>query len=640
MSKSLVILLVLVFLTASCLVVATPAFSSAEVTENPWVSKAPMQTARSRLGVAEVNGKIYAIGGDDTNLMGNCIGPSIGTLVNTTEMYDPETDAWSFRASMPTARCSFAVAVYQNKIYCIGGCTGYNNQTGVNEVYDPSTDKWEIKTAMPTPRMELQANVVDGKIYLIGGTNSYATGGYLALNEVYDPATDTWTTGTPPPNALTSGASAVSDDKIYFLARASRLDLGAFIQIYHPNQDRWSIGAASPTYGGISSNAGATSGEEPSKLVVFFDESSTCIYNPADDSWALGTTMPTRRGFLGVAFANGVFYVIGGIPAPFEGYIVMTSSTATNEQYTPNENLPVGADTKIYIRADGSIEPSTANITTTDKIVYAFTGNNYERLIIERNNIIIDGNGYTLQGTESFGITLFQRYNVIIRNLTVRGFQTAGIGIEDSTQNIIFQNNLQANGNEGIRAYSASNNIISGNNITDNKYMSGIHLADNSNNNSVYGNNVQGNSISFIMENSDNNYIYHNNIKIEMGYQRVSLWGECSNVWDNGYPSGGNYWSDYNGVDQDGNGIGDTPYIVNENNKDNYPLMAPFNISSVTMELPQWAYPSPSPSQDDSLTPESFPTTFVAATSVASVAIISIGLLVYYKKRGKRGGKT
>jgi len=624
-------MLVLVFLIALCVSVAKSGESSAETANDSWTAKAPMQTARSRLGVAEVNGKIYAIGGDDTNLMGNCIGPSIGTLVNTTEMYDPETDAWTFRASMPTARCSFAVAVYQNKIYCIGGCTGYNNQTGVNEVYDPSTNKWEIKTAMPTPRMELQANVVDRKIYLIGGTNSYATGGYLALNEVYDPATDTWTTGTPPPNTLTSGASAVSDDKIYFLARASHLDLGAFIQIYHPKQDSWSIGAASPTYGGISSNAAATSGEGASKRIVFFDETSTCIYNPASDSWAVGTSMPTRRGFLGVAFVNGVFYVIGGIPAPFVGYIVMTSSTAANEQYTPNENFPVSADTKIYIRADGSIEPSTANIITTDKILYTFTGNNYERLIVERNNIIIDGNGYTLQGTESFGVTLFQRHNVIIRNLTVREFQTAGIGIEDSSQNIIFGNNLQANGNDGIRAYSASNNVISGNNITSNTYMSGIHLADNSNNNTVSGNNVLDNSNSFIIENSDNNYIFHNNV-VER-YQRAWIWGECSNVWDKGYPSGGNYWSDYNGEDQEGDGIGDTPYIVDENNKDNYPLMAPFNISSVTMELPQPAYPSPSPSQDDSLTAESFPTTFVAATSVASVAIIGIGLLVYFKKR-------
>ena len=49
------------------------------------------------------------------------------------------------------------------------------------------------------------------------------------------------------------------------------------------------------------------------------------------------------------------------------------------------------------------------------------------------------------------------------------------------------------------------------------------------------------------------------------------------NIWDNGYPSGGNYWSDYAGVDADGDGIGDTPYIIDDNNIDHYPLMGPFN---------------------------------------------------------------
>jgi len=49
------------------------------------------------------------------------------------------------------------------------------------------------------------------------------------------------------------------------------------------------------------------------------------------------------------------------------------------------------------------------------------------------------------------------------------------------------------------------------------------------------------------------------------------------NIWDDGYPSGGNYWSDYAGVDADGDGIGDTPYIIDDNNIDHYPLMDPFN---------------------------------------------------------------
>ena len=49
-----------------------------------------------------------------------------------------------------------------------------------------------------------------------------------------------------------------------------------------------------------------------------------------------------------------------------------------------------------------------------------------------------------------------------------------------------------------------------------------------------------------------------------------------TNKWDS--TNGGNYWSDYNGQDVNHDGMGDTPYIVNGFNQDNYPLMNPLDI--------------------------------------------------------------
>jgi len=390
------------------------------------------------------------------------------------------------------------------------------------------------------------------------------------------------------------------------------------------------------------------------KKIIFFSESSTFIYFPATDSWVMGTTMPSARGFVGAAVINDAFYLIGGIPAPFEGYIVITSSTNRNEQYIPNEHNPVNSDTKIYIRADGTIEPSTANITTADNHVYTFTADNSERMILERDNVIVDGKGYTLQGTGSYGIALFQRHNVTITNLTITGFQTAGVGIESSTNNSIASNNILSSTNEGIRFYSgASNNTVTGNNIRYNRYMAGIHFYNGSTNNVVFSNNVTnncygilseasgniiiGNSIQFnsqhgilfyssknntitgnsigntewqhglclvgnssynlisgnkimnneigiVLEGSASNYIYHN---IFIDNKDAHATDDSSNVWDNGYPSGGNYWSGYNGTDNNGDGIGDTPYIINKNNQDPYPLMYPIDIE-VIPEFPSW----------------------------------------------------
>ena len=72
---------------------------------------------------------------------------------------------------MPTARCNFGTAVYQNKIYCIGG-TASDGDIDVNEVYDPVRDSWETKASMPTPMRSVEANVIGDRIYVVcGGSN-------------------------------------------------------------------------------------------------------------------------------------------------------------------------------------------------------------------------------------------------------------------------------------------------------------------------------------------------------------------------------------------------------------------------------------------------------------------------------------
>ena len=158
--------------------------------EDFWETMEPMPTARSGLGVAVVDGKIYAIGGYN------------GSRLDINEMYDPETDTWVTKTPMLTARSSFGIAVVQNRIYVIGGVTGPSDsessgKTGVTEVYNPETDTWETKTSMPTPRSNLCASVSNNKVYLIGGSaytnQSVPFSNSVSVNEVYDPKTDTWT---------------------------------------------------------------------------------------------------------------------------------------------------------------------------------------------------------------------------------------------------------------------------------------------------------------------------------------------------------------------------------------------------------------------------------------------------------------
>ena len=332
MNKKLTPSLIVILLVS--LFLSTAQFSVDGADENSWTTMEPMSTARGGLGVAVVNGKIYAIGGANND-----------TQLGVTEEYNPVTDTWTTKESMPTPRSGFAIAVYQNKIYCIGGMTGDSENyvsgvTGKIEVYDPATDTWETKAPMPTARSLPGANIVAGKIYLIGGrigTHAYQS---TLANEVYDPDADSWTTKTPAPIRITSLGSAVFNNQIYFIATRSTKEnpaQGALILTYNPFTDSWSLGKSSPTYAS-SCAIGVASDVKASKGIYFFDESATHIYDPLTESWINDTSMPTARGYAGVAVLDDDFFIIGGIFAPYEGYIVMTNSATTNEKYTPIGN--------------------------------------------------------------------------------------------------------------------------------------------------------------------------------------------------------------------------------------------------------------------------------------------------------------
>jgi len=107
-----------------------------------------------------------------------------------------------------------------------------------------------------------------------------------------------------------------------------------------------------------------------------------------------------------------------------------------------------------------------------------------------------------------------------------------------------------------------------------------------SNNNTIIGNSITENEYGILLTNSYSNKIFHNNFINNIRQASCSPTPSItSNVWDDGYPSGGNYWSDYTGNDtysgpyQDepgSDGIGDTSYIIDGCNMDNYPLMGMF----------------------------------------------------------------
>jgi parallel beta-helix repeat protein len=169
-------------------------------------------------------------------------------------------------------------------------------------------------------------------------------------------------------------------------------------------------------------------------------------------------------------------------------------------------------------------------------------------------------------------------YNLISNN------DGDGISFDSSSNNNISHNDISDNWDDGIQFTSSSNNNITNNNISQNYW--GIFLDSKSNNNSIIGNSVIKNSKGIRIWDSRGNIIYHNNI-IANNYQANDD-SDNGNKWNSSYPSGGNYWSDYDGIDLNSttaqdvppyDGIGDTPYVIDSDSQDNYPLMKSVNDS-------------------------------------------------------------
>lgn len=320
MNKFYAFLFVLIALSVSFIIAIQPVKASGDF----WVSKTPMPNGYA-FGAVTVNGEIYVI------------------CSNYTYLYDPSADIWVSKTPMPTPINGFATATYQNKIYVFGGIngtdpnTGYPVPTEISQEYNPATDTWETKASMPTPRGGLQANVVNGKIYLIsGGLKTNSDGPIVPnisnANEAYDPLTNSWATMATIPTPAEYYASAVVDNKIYVIGGMESIQPGGDLtQIYDPETNTWSTGQPVPI-GFDGAKAGATTGVWAPKRIYVIGWNKTQVYDPQANSWTSG--MPPKSGGV-VAVVNDTLYVMQGHYTANDFFTGKQTYNGTNEQYFP-----------------------------------------------------------------------------------------------------------------------------------------------------------------------------------------------------------------------------------------------------------------------------------------------------------------
>src|SRR5215831_11181111 len=224
-----------------------------------WTKKKTMPLLSHHVAFAEYRGKIYAFGG----FVYPASGPPAWAPLDNAWEYDPVADSWKALAAMPTKRGSPVAVTVGDKIYVIGGATlppGSKEtavlpgrphiSVGAVEEFDPATNTWRARASMPTPRNHATAGAVNGKIYVIGGRvgTSFISSGSSNIDvvEEYDPAADAWGVARARmPSARSAMAGGVYEGRVYVTGGegqdAQRMYTFRALEAYDPASNTWTV---------------------------------------------------------------------------------------------------------------------------------------------------------------------------------------------------------------------------------------------------------------------------------------------------------------------------------------------------------------------------------------------------------------
>jgi parallel beta-helix repeat protein len=249
---------------------------------------------------------------------------------------------------------------------------------------------------------------------------------------------------------------------------------------------------------------------------------------------------------------------------------------------------PIKASSQVISIFPGESIQEAINNANAGDTIYVQSGIYQENVILNKSISLIGGNSSEtfIDGGEQSNVLTVVSSNVVVKGFTIQNsgkipMPGSGVQIGNSSVNVLICDNIIKQSNYGVRLFDTYNNKISGNIIIDNDAY-GIYFSESSSN-YVVGNTIAGHPTGVYIATltSKFNVFYHNNF-INNTHQ-IEMFALTR--FDDGYPSGGNYWSDYTGVDEksgpnqdqpESDGIGDTPYPDIASKWDKYPLKGLF----------------------------------------------------------------
>lgn len=315
--------------------------------QGKWVTLAPFPEPAEEILGAAANGKLYVFCG---------LVPRWKPVGMVYE-YDPATDKWAKKGTMPLLSHHVAFTELRGKIYAFGGFTlpasGPPAWVPIDNAweYDPAADTWKALAPMPTRRGSPVAVTVGDKMYVIGGATTPPGSKETAVHpqrphvsvgtvEEYDPATNTWRQRVPMPTPRNHATAGVVNGKIYVIggrtgaafitAGSSNVDV---VEEYDPAADAWGSARAkmpsarSAMASGVHGGRIYVTGGEGQNAQMMFTFRALEAYDPAANRWTTLPSMPvSRHGLAGAVLGNRLHMVSGDVQSAGTGVHVHTES--------------------------------------------------------------------------------------------------------------------------------------------------------------------------------------------------------------------------------------------------------------------------------------------------------------------------
>ncbi|XP_054724682.1 kelch-like protein 18 [Uloborus diversus] len=259
-----------------------------------------LQSFRTRVRCCpDIVGCIYAVGGLTKS----------GDSLSTVEVYDPKVGRWQLAEAMTMLRSRVGVAVMHNKLYAIGGYNGTERLSTV-EVYDPEARTWTTASCMNCKRSAVGAATLFNKLYVCGGYDGISS---LNTVECYDPEKNEWKMVTSMSKHRSAAGVVSFEDHIYALGGHDGLSIFDSVERYDPHSDHWTpmpsmlskrcrLGVAT-----LNGKIYVCGGYDGSTFLMTAE-----VYNPSTRQWSYIASMNTMRSRVALVANCGKLYAIGG----------------------------------------------------------------------------------------------------------------------------------------------------------------------------------------------------------------------------------------------------------------------------------------------------------------------------------------